>query len=134
MYIGDVTPSPLAPFTNATAAMANGRFGEAALKGLVPISGLPIDAPIRAIKGGKSAIEYGDLRYLFWTKSALKNQSVEYSMAKRYFSTRPDDRKALREWLRDASESEVARYREEVQELRKEKIEKAKEKARKLRE
>jgi hypothetical protein len=134
MYIGDVTPGPLAPIANATQAMANGKFLDAAIKGFAPLSGLPIDAPIRAFKGGKNAIEYGDLRYLFWTRSALKNQSVEYSMAKRYFSTRPDDRKALREWLRDASESEVARYREEVQELRKEKIEKAKEKARKLRE
>lgn len=95
LYASDQTPTVLQPldaFGKAVITMGGKKpLADKALAGwdaLMQLTGMPWNAVKRTIKGGKTAWETKDARYLFWSPTVLKEESVFNSMARRNYNPR----------------------------------------------
>ena len=125
-WISDISPTSLQPILSvidAAASLSPGKAWDA----LMQITGLPWNAVKRTINGVSDAWETKDVRYIFWSKYIVKDQSVRESMARREIHPRPgtDDEARLDDWYKNLDPIEKKEFNQYVNEYEK-KIDKAK--------
>ena len=113
MFADDITPTSLTPLVSAIKAAAN-LNPVAGFDAFMQFSGIPWNATKRALKGGKTAWETKDARYLIWSPEVLKEESVFNSMAKRALKPRPksNDKQVYATWYRSIGPDKKAAFRE----------------------
>jgi GGDEF domain-containing protein len=131
-WTSDISPTSMQPILTAIQAAAElnpAMVWDAAMQ----LAGMPWNAVKRTIKGGETAWETKDIRYLIWPAAVIKEQSVRESMARRALSPRPgtDDRERFGKWYRELDPGSKNEFREYLKDFAARRAEEKAEKTRK---